>query len=285
MAPHESSLTPVEAPGRPTLALPLWPGLAAPDLRVVFPKGAPPRPRPALVVFRGGGYATSQGSGKGSAEWAAEHGMVGLEVAYRTQASGEAFPKNYADAARSVRLARARATEWGIDPARVGVLGYSAGGHLASLLSTQPGLHVDPADDQATISARPDFVLLAYPVISFTEGYSPSAFAGSAENFLGKRDLDEATRRRYSNERHVASDHPPVFVWTTADDELVPAAHAQVFVEACKRASVPVTFKLYPRGPHGLGLALGQADDVGGWTNEALAWLRSRGVLAEAGSP
>jgi acetyl esterase/lipase len=263
---------------RDPIEVPLWKGSASPAMHVVFPIDR--RPAPALLVFRGGAYSTSRGSGGGAAEWAAANGMVGVEVDYRTQATGDAFPKNYADAARAMRLVRARAAEWGVDSGRVGVLGFSAGGHLASLLSTQPALYLDPADDLAPrIAARPDFVLLAYPVISFVEGYSRGSFVGSAENFVGQRDLDDDVRRRFSNELHVAPDHPPVFLWTTADDELVPASHSARFAEACTRAGVPVTFELFPHGAHGMGLALDQPGDVGGWTRDALAWLAGRGIL------
>jgi acetyl esterase/lipase len=262
---------------RPPIDVPLWgAGRPSPSMHVVFPSHR--RSAPALVVFRGGGYATNAGSGAGAAEWAADNGMVGIEVPYRTQAEGSAFPDNYADAARAVRLVRAHAPEWGIDPERVGVLGFSAGGHLASLLSTQPSLHLDPADDLAPrVRARPDFVVLAYPVVSFVEGYSPGAFVGSVDNFFGRRDVDESTRRRYSNELHVGADHPPVFLWTTADDELVPAAHSRLFAEACERANVPVSFTLFAHGPHGMGLALREAD-VATWTRRLLAWLAARGL-------
>jgi acetyl esterase/lipase len=261
----------------------LWPNKTTPTMRAVLPRRADGALAPALVVFRGGGYQTSLGSGGGSAEWAADHGMVGVEVPYRTQATGDAYPAGYADAARAVRIVRQRAAKWGVDPARVGVLGYSAGGHLASLLSTQPTVYVDPDDDLAArVSARPDFVLLAYPVISFVDGYAPHALAGTAESFFGRQDVPEDLRRQFSNELHVTREHPPVFVWTTADDELVPSAHSRIFAEACERAGVPVTFRLYPHGPHAMGLALNQQSDVRGWTEAALAWLRARGIV-EAG--
>jgi acetyl esterase/lipase len=230
-----------------------------------------------MLVFRGGGYATSAGSGGGSAEWLAEHGIVGVEVDYRTQSEGESFPASYADAARAVRLVRQRAAEWRIDAARVGVMGYSAGGHLASLLSTQPTLVRYPDDDLVDrISARPDLVVLGYPLISFVAGYSPGAFASSVENFFGKGGIAEAERRRFSNELHVTTDHPPVFLWTTDDDTLVPSTHSKLFADACRRADVPVVFKLYPHGPHGMGLALGHRGEVGSWTTLLLEWLSTR---------
>jgi acetyl esterase/lipase/predicted esterase len=267
-------------------SVPLWPGRSSPAMRVVFPR----RPRgarsAALVVFRGGAYATSQGSGAGAAEWAAENGMVGVEVPYRCRERGDAFPACYVDAARALRIVRDRADDWRVDRARVGTLGFSAGGHLASLLSTQPSLDIASEDDLAPrISARPDFVILAYPLISFVEGYAPGAFVSSTENFFGRQDVDEATRRRFSNELHVTREHPPTFVWTTADDTLVPADHSSRFVEACERAGVPVRFELFAHGPHGMGLATGDRTDVGTWTKRALAWLRERRIIDQMSAP
>ncbi len=257
----------------------LFGGGASPSMRVVSP--ARGGSAPALVVLRGGAYATSHGSGADAAAWAAENGMVGVEVDYRSRETGDAHPKSYADAARAVRLVRDWAASLGVDPARVGVLGFSAGGHLASLLSTQPTLHLDPEDDlRARVSARPDFVILAYPLISFVEGYSAGAFVGSVENFFGRSDVDAGLRRQFSNELHVTPDHPPVFLWTTADDALVPAAHARLFAEACQRAGVPVTFRLFPHGPHGMGMALGDPGEVGTWSRQALDWLATRDILA-----
>src|SRR5882724_1134953 len=117
------------------LEVPLWPAPGLPSMSVVFPKRRGSKPAPALVVFQGGGYSTPFGSGAGSAEWAADHGMVGVRVEYGTRSSGRFYPASYADAARAVRLVKHRATEWGVDVERVGVMGFSAGGHLASLLS------------------------------------------------------------------------------------------------------------------------------------------------------
>jgi len=230
--------------------------------------------RPALVVFRGGGYARCDGSGGGSGAWAARHGLIGVEVDYGTRSTQSFYPGPYADAARAVRLVRSHARAWGLDPARVAALGYSAGGHLTTLLSTQPTLWVAPDDDLAPqVSARPDLVVLAYPLISFVEQAAPGAFAGSVENFFGRAATSDAERRRFSSELHVEPSHPPVFLWTTADDDIVPAAHSQGFAEACRRAGVAISFTLYPHGPHAMGLALQHRGDVGRWTTELLAWL------------
>jgi acetyl esterase/lipase len=259
------------------LEVPLWEGRTRPAMRVFFPQDARPEPRPAMVVFRGGGYSTSAGSGAGTAEWIAANGMVGVEVDYRTRATRDSIPACYDDAARAVRLVRWNSSDWGIDAERVGVIGYSAGGHLASLLSSQPSLHVAPDDDlAASVSARPDLVVLAYPLISFVDGYVPGAFLSSAESFFGRRDLDESLRRQFSNELHITGEHPPVFLWTTADDAIVPYTHAKLFAEACRRAGVSVTYKLFPHGPHGLGLALDDPSEVRTWTELLLAWLDTK---------
>jgi acetyl esterase/lipase len=273
-APATASVLPRSSmPPRP-LELPLWSGRAHPAMRIHFPDDDRSRARPVMLVFRGGGYTRCDGSGAGSAAWLARQGMIGIEVEYGTRATRAVHPAAYADAARAVRLVRHFARDWGIDPTRVGILGYSAGGHLASLLSTQPTRWVSPDDDLAAqVSARPDLVVLAYPLISFVEQYTPGAFAGSVENFFGHGDVSESLRRQVSNELHVTPDHPPVFLWTTADDAIVPAAHTERFAEACRRAHVPIELTIYPHGPHGMGLALDQPGDVGTWTTKLLAWL------------
>jgi acetyl esterase/lipase len=117
---------------------------------------------------------------------------------------------------------------------------------------------------------------LAYPVISFVDGYAPGTFVGSVDNFFGRPNPDEATRRKFSNELHVGPTHPPVFIWTTRDDALVPYVHSQLFAEACQRASVEVRFELFPHGPHGLGLALQETSEVRRWTSDLLSWLEDR---------
>ncbi len=265
---------------RASFELPLWPGRAHPAMRVYLPD-APTTPRLAIVVLRGGCYRTCHGSGAGAAEWIARQGMIGIEADYGTRSTGGTYRASYADAARAVRLVRARARDWsvGSGPLRVGVLGFSAGGHLASLLSTQPDRSAPPEDDLAsTVSARPDLVALGYPLISLVDSYAPGAFGGSVENFFGEPDAGEDRRRQFSTELHVAPDHPPVFLWTTADDEVVPASHAERFAEACRRAAVPVDFTMFPRGGHGLGLALDQPGALGAWTSQLLIWLGEHGA-------
>lgn len=271
--PYHPLMSGLSVPGVP-LEVPLWPGRARPVMRVFTPDADRTRPRPALVIFRGGRYARPDGSGGGSGAWAARNGMIAAEVDYGTRSTQSFHPGPYADAARAVRLVRAQARDWGVDPGRVGALGYSAGGHLASLLSTQPSLWISPDDDLAPgISARPDLVVLAYPLISFVDQYAPGAFLGCVENFLGRADVSEDERRQFSSELHVEPTHPPVFLWTTAEDAVIPASHSERFADACRRAHVPVAFTLFPHGPHAMGLALDHPGDVGTWTTELLAWL------------
>src|SRR5882724_11980620 len=138
---------PAQSGSKAVMEIPLWSDRKSPAMSLFFPQGEARAKRPALVVFRGGAYGTSSGSGGGSGEWLAKHGIVGAVVPYRVESgSGGAYPACYADAARAVRLIRSRAPELDVDPQRIGVLGYSAGGHLAALLSTQPSLFADPAD-------------------------------------------------------------------------------------------------------------------------------------------
>lgn len=229
---------------------------------------------PAMVVFRGGAYSTAMGSGAGAAQWAASKGFVGVEVEYGTAAMRRYWPDNYADGARAVRLVRSKAAEWGIDPHKVAVLGFSAGGHLAATLATQPDLFKDNADDLVDkYTARPDVVIVAYGVLSLVEGYYSGAYVSSVGNFFGTEGVSEEGRRKVSAELHVTANTPPAFVWTVKEDSVVPPSQSVRFAEACKAAGVPVEFKMYNQGRHGIGLALGSGMDVSEWTERMLGWL------------
>ena len=175
----------------------------------------------------------------------------------------------------AVRLVRAHADEWGIDPHRVAIMGFSAGGHLAATLATQPELFKASEDDLADrYSARPDAVILAYGVLSFVEGYFPGAYLSTVGNFFGTEGVSEERRRKLSAELHVNSDAPPAFVWTVADDTLVPPSQSVVFAKACEEAGVKVEFKMYDKGGHGIGLALGDGrKEVSEWTGKLVEWL------------
>jgi acetyl esterase/lipase len=193
--------------------------------------------------------------------------MVGIVCHYRV--APHRYPAPMADAARALRLVRHHANRWRIDPGRVALMGFSAGGHLAATTATQPDLHHDPEDDLVgAYSARPDRLVLAYPVISMVQEYHQ----GSAENLLGANPAIEQ-RRQLSNELHVTKKNPPVFLFHTADDPGVAVSNSIRFAQACLAQGVPTHLHVYARGAHGVGLA---PDDpiLASWPRLLLDWLR-----------
>lgn len=267
------------------------------EFHLLWPAGAPralgdgPADKPKITVYRadperasgaavvvcpGGGYArlAADHEGRQVAEWLNSLGVSAFVLQYRL---GPRYrhPVPLQDAQRAIRLLRSRAVEWGIDPARVGILGFSAGGHLASTASThfddgQPGAS-DPVERQGS---RPDFAVLGYPVISLVD---PPAHLGSRRNLLGEP-ADPALVDLLSNERQVTPRTPPSFLFHTADDSVVPVANALLYFEALTRAGVPGELHVFPRGRHGVGLA---PDDpvLSAWPRLCATWLGGLGVL------
>jgi acetyl esterase/lipase len=182
------------------------------------------------------------------------------------------------DAARALRLVRFRAREAGLDPARIGIIGSSAGGHLASTLLTHfDAGQADAADPVERESSRPDLGILCYAVISLGE-YTHSV---SKENLLGANP-SETLVRLLSNELQVTPQTPPCFLWHTADDPIVPVENAFLFASALRRARVPFELHIYDGGGHGLGLRT-HRPDAPAWDLVCITWLRGRGFLpAEA---
>jgi acetyl esterase/lipase len=179
------------------------------------------------------------------------------------------------DGQRAIRTARARASEWGIDPAKIGVLGFSAGGHLASTLGThfdagQP----DAADPIDRANSRPDFMILCYPVISMT---SEHMHQGSRENLLGKKP-DAALARKMSNELQVTADTPPTFLWHTDADTVVPVENSVAFYLAMQQAGVPGELHVFQNGHHGLGLAR-DVPGTSAWPDLCRQWFEVRGLI------
>ncbi|RYD40685.1 MAG: alpha/beta hydrolase, partial [Verrucomicrobiaceae bacterium] len=184
---------------------------------------------------------------------------------------GYQFPVPFLDARRAIRTTRAKAAEWGIDPAKVGVMGSSAGGHLASLCTTRfadtfPEENSDEIDRQ---DCRPDFSILIYPVISMDSSIS---HGGSRKNLLGDHP-QPSTVEKYSTAKAINKDTPPVFLLTTADD-FVDCRNSLEFASACKANNVPVSLHLFEKGGHGYGLnAKGEASI---WPTLLENWLNTR---------
>jgi acetyl esterase/lipase len=230
----------------------------------------------AVVICPGGGYGVLAYDWEGvqTAKWLNTIGVAGIVLKYRLpeDASNEVpHLTPLMDAHRALRTVRHRAAEWNIDPDRVGVMGFSAGGHLASTAATQ----FDTGDPNATdpidrLSSRPDFAILMYPVVSFV---THSAHSGSRRNLLGEQDSPEL-RARYSAELNVTAETPPILLIHSADDKSVPVQNSLDLYQALHEQDIPVEMHLYPYGGHGYGLAVGQGY-LSTWPDRAADWLES----------
>jgi acetyl esterase/lipase len=238
-----------------------------PRLELFIPEGAAQK-RAAIVVCPGGGYRNlAPHEGQPLAELFAAQGIIGAVLTYHISPEKHTLP--YADACRAIRLLRNQATELNIDTARIGIMGFSAGGHLAATVATQPDLFKDPQDNLATkVSARPDRVILGYPVISFQE----FAHKGSAEALLGKDVADQKLLQQFSNDQQVTAQTPPAFLFHTADDAGVPVENSLRFATACSKNKVPFALHVYPHGKHGVGMALDNPA-LKSWTGLLVDWL------------
>ena len=221
---------------------------------------------PAMIIFPGGGYGSlAPYEGKGYADWLVTNGISCFVIKYRLGTGGYRHPSMLQDAARAVRLVRARAEDWRIDPKRVGVIGSSAGGHLVSTLITHfdsgKAEAIDPVERQ---SSRPDLAILCYPVITMRS----NTHTGSKRNLLGENPNAELVKE-LSNELHVTKDTPPCFIWHTWEDKTVKLENALEFAAALQRADVPFDLHVYQKGSHGLGLGNHHP-----WTQDCLYWLR-----------
>jgi acetyl esterase/lipase len=232
----------------------------------------------AVIVAPGGGYqllATNH-EGRQVADWLNALGITAFILKYRL---GPRYhhPIELGDAQRAIRLVRARAKDFAIRPDRVGMMGFSAGGHLASTAGTHFD-HGDPkaADPVDRVSSRPDFLILAYAVISFI---SPYAHQGSARNLLGEHPGPELLQE-LSSELHVTAQTPPTFLFSTSADTAVPAENSVVFYLALHKAGVPSELHIFENGRHGVGLDLSDPA-LGEWPTLLTNWLRGRGLLTK----
>lgn len=232
----------------------------------------------AIVICPGGGYGgLADHEGSQYARFLNEHGVAGFVLKYRLGSAGYRHPAMLHDAARALRTVRARAGEWKLDPQRIGIMGSSAGGHLASTLVTHYDAgKPDAADPIERVSSRPDLGILCYPVISMGE----HTHQGSKNNLLGKDPSPELVRE-LSNELHVTKETPPCFVWHTWEDKGVKIENALAFVSALQAAGVRFDFHVYERGPHGIGLGSREYDPAKWhpWTRDLVFWLKERGFV------
>ena len=262
----------------------LWNGHAAlgdgkvQEVEVFITVYRPAKPNgTAIVICPGGGYGglAVQPEGHGIAAWLNGHGVTGVVLEYRMPAGRHAVP--LLDAQRAIRTVRANAKAWNIDPARVGIIGFSAGGHLASTAAT----HFDAGKPEATdavekVSCRPDFAILVYPVISMGE----LTHGGSRNNLLGK-DPSAELIELYSNEKQVTDKTPPTFLAHPLDDTVVASANSKMFYDALQAHKVPSQYLELASGGHGLNGYKGPMWDA--WQTQSLAWLTELKLLPVAG--
>jgi acetyl esterase/lipase len=230
----------------------------------------------AVVIAPGGGYSfvATNHEGRQIANWFNTLGIAAFVLRYRI---GPRYhhPIELGDAQRAIRIVRSRAAEFGVHTDRIGMIGFSAGGHLTSTAAT----HFDAGNPSASdpidrASCRPDFAILGYAVISFL---LPYAHAGSAKSLLGDNP-DPKLLRELSNELQVTPQTPPTFLFTTGEDTAVPPENSVAFYLALRKAKVPAELHIFAHGPHGVGLAFGDPV-LGVWPTLLRNWLRIEGFL------
>ena len=262
------------------IQVPLWPE-GAPGALGNEPKDVPTltvrkvessNPTGALIICPGGGYGglAMDHEGKQIVQWANSMGLTAVLCDYRHRGKGYGHPAPSQDALRAVRLVRAKASDWNIDPNKIGIMGFSAGGHLVSTVITQfdPGSK-ESTDTVARESSRPDFAILCYPVISMGSSFT---HRGSEVNLLGEKASKE-TLEQFASERHVRSDTPPTFLMHTVEDKPVPVENSLVFYQAMVAKQVPGELHIYQKGPHGVGLAR-NIPGTSDWPLACQRWLK-----------
>jgi acetyl esterase/lipase len=281
-APQEMLLWPEDHPANQgeelsTVDSPEWTERVtrSPTLTPFFPEEGK-RNGAAIVICPGGGYRglAMQKEGLEVAEWLRSKGIVGVVLRYRCGGGKNQQPVPLEDARRAIRTVRANADRWGVDPDRVGILGFSAGGHLASTAATmfEEGAHTEDPIDQ--MSSRPDFAVLVYPVITFVD---ESMHRGSRDNLLGP-DASEKLAAEWSTDRRVNERTPPTFLVHAGDDKGVPVENSLLFYQALVARGVPAELHVYEVGGHGFGMFRDDrpADE---WPEQLQRWLQQREVL------
>lgn len=227
--------------------------------------------RPGIVICPGGGYECKvPHEGAPIAKWLNSIGIHAFVLNYRVAPYRHPYP--FIDACRAISYVRFNAHRWNIDNEKIGILGFSAGGHLAAMVGTHfTDSYIESKDEIDKVSCRPDVMILSYPVISFGKFTNE----GSTINLLGK-EPDRESILYFSNEYHVTDKTPPTFIWHTADDEVVSVQNSILFSMALKEKDRPFEMHIYESGPHGMGLADGD-DHVGSWKELCAKWLKKQG--------
>ncbi len=244
----------------------------------VYPAPADRSTGTAVVVCPGGGYYGLSYVGEGTevATWLNSLGITAVVLHYRLP--DDAIMKNKSiaplqDGQEAIRIVRRNAKQWGVDPHKIGIMGFSAGGHLASTVSTHFDEKVYSLRDST--SARPDFSLLIYPVISMD---SVITHWGSRESLLGKTPSEELIKQ-FSNELQVTSKTPPAFIVHAMDDYYVPTQNSIRYALALREYKIPCELHLYEHGGHGFGLGINHTDTESTWTKACEKWLKVKGLL------
>ncbi len=245
----------------------------------VFPADSGYRTGTGIVICPGGGYGhLADKEGTDYARFLAMHGVTSFVLKYRLGSNGYRYPAIFEDAKRALRVVRSSSTDWHVDPSKIGIMGSSAGGHLAATLLT----HFDPGNPQAAdsverVSCRPDFGILCYAVISM----GPLTHQGSRQNLLGNGPSPELIEL-LSNEKQVTAVTPPCFVWHTADDNTVDVQNSIEFARALAANKVPFELHIYEHGRHGLGLGDKYPfTQPLPWTRALVLWMAGRGLMKE----
>ncbi|MGB8491692.1 MAG: alpha/beta hydrolase [Bacteroidales bacterium] len=247
-----------------------------PDLTVYLPSAGRANGC-AVLICPGGGYGglAFDHEGHAIARWLNDNGVAGIILKYRMPSDRIMDDKSIGplqDAQEAMRIIRRNAVEWKIDPGRVGVIGFSAGGHLASTLSTHYDEKVYPAEEQ--ISARPDFSLLIYPVISLD---STITHMGTRNNLIG-RHPDNSQTIRFSNELQITAGTPPAFIVHSSDDKVVPVMNSIGYYKGLQKFNIPSELHIFQKGGHGYGLSPSGGTESA-WPSICISWLKTRGII------
>jgi len=250
-------------------------GVQTPDIAVFLPTEKTATGQ-GVLICPGGGYAGLAYDWEGTdiAKWLNSKGIAGFVLKYRLPISKSVVTPNDAplmDAQRAMRVIRSHAEEWHIDQNKLGVMGFSAGGHLASTLTMHHDeILINKYDELDTLSSRPNFQILVYPVITFSPA---DRHNGSKENLIGKKASDELIHF-FSTENHVTENTPATFLLHSTDDRAVPVENSLLMYKALKDQNIPVEMHIYPYGGHGFSLAIGQGY-LSTWPERLADWLKN----------